>query len=933
MVRRFRVPLGPAGLLAAAFLGGAVLGAQPRPESASRPVNASDDPILREFVWRSIGPASMGGRVDDIEAVPSDPSTIYVGYATGGVWKTTNMGTTWTPIFDDYPVSSIGDIAIAPSNPNIIYVGTGESNNRQSSTSGDGVYKSVDGGKTFTHVGLEDTHHISRIVVDPKDPNVVYVAAMGHLFGPNRERGLFKTTDGGKTWTNTKVIDEYTGFTDVVMDPRDNRVLYAASYQRQRTPWGFNGGGPGSGIWKTTDAGKSWTRLTGHGLPDAPVMGRIGLAVAPSNPRIVYAQIELVPPPSAGRGGGPGQEPQEPQPPDPTRSGLWRSDDAGRTWRIVSNTNNRPMYYSQVRVDPANPDIVYTMGAQLYKSTDGGKTFRTLSGYGHGDHHAMWINPRNGRHIILGNDGGVNISWDEGATWDYINTMPVGQFYAIGVDMRKPYYVCGGLQDNGSFCGPSRTRNPAGITNADWYRVGGGDGFYNLIDPTDPNIVYTESQNGNMSRLDLRTGERVTIRPRPRTPGRGGPPGQPSNVVPEPAPGEVYRFNWSTPIALSPHDPATIYTGAQRFFKSTNRGDTWTASEDLTKRIDRNTLPIMGVPGDQPMASKHDGTATYGTITTLAESPSRRDLIWVGTDDGNVQVSLDGGRTWTNVAPNIPGPKGNYQVSRVEPSRFDPATCYVAIDNHRNDDWNPYVFVTRDYGKTWQSITSNLPRGNVNVIREDPKNPNLLYVGTEFGLYISLDGGREWKRFMTGLPTVRVDDLLVHPRENDLIVGTHGRSIYILDDITPLQQFGPHVAAADVHLFDVRPGTLWLTDTTLSRVNTGTKRFAAPNPPVGTAISYYLRAAAGEVTITITDLEGKTVRTVRGPGRAGISRVQWDLRADPPPRPADAPPLPPGTPPPPGPLVRPGTYLVKLAAAGKELVKPVIVEEDRWFQR
>ena len=581
------------------------------------------------------------------------------------------------------------------------------------------------------------------------------------------------------------------------------------------------------------------------------------------------------------------------------------------------------MYYSQIRVDPTNPDIVYTMGASFYKSTDGGKTFGTVRGMGHGDHHAMWINPRNANHLMLGNDGGFNISWDQGATWDFINTMAVGQFYAVAADMRRPYVVCGGLQDNGSWCGPSATRTGGGLANFDWYRIGGGDGFYVQIDPTNFNTVYVESQQGNMRRLDLATGESTAIRPRGPTPARENQPAQAGNVVPAPPAGEQYRFNWNTPIRLSPHDPRTVYTGANRFFKSTDRGDTWTASEDLSKQIDRRTLPIMGIAGDQPMASKHDGQSNYGNITTLAESPSRPGLIWIGTDDGHVQVSQDGGATWTNVTGNIPGPKANYQVSRVEPSHVAPETCYVTIANHRNDDWNPYVFVTRDLGKTWQALAAGLPAGNVNVIHEDPRNPNLLYLGTEFALYVSLDGGRQWKRFMNGLPTVRIDDILVHPRDNDLIVGTHGRSPYIIDDITPLEQMTAAVAGAAAHLFDVRSAVLWKTDTELGRNNGGSKRFRADNPPGGTAISYVLaRAASGDVKLTITDLAGKAVRTLTGPAATGLHRVQWDLRGEPIPPPPDAGP---DAQPRPGPLVEPGTYLVTLSAGGQEQVKSVIV--------
>src|SRR5262245_61586894 len=636
--------------------------ASPRPSPTPTPINWSTDPMLKRFVWRGIGPASMGGRVDDIAAVESNPYIVYVGFATGGVWKSTNSGTTFQPIFDIYSTASIGDIAVAPSDPNVVWVGTGEANNRQSSSFGDGIYKSIDAGKTFTRMGLEDSQSIARIVIDPKDPNTVYVAVLGHLFGPNKERGIYKTVDGGKTWANVKFIDEDTGFTDLAMDASDSKTLYAASYQRRRTSFGFNGGGPGSGIWKTIDAGKTWKKLEGGGLPEG-LLGRIGLDVSRSNPNILYAQMEVGA--SVGAGGeeptpgGPAPSPSPspsasaspaasptPTPIDPKKPGVWRSDDKGKTWRIVSNENNRPMYYSQIRVDPKNPETVYVGGLNFSKSTDGGKTFRSLQqGIAHSDNHAIWINPGNSDNLMVGNDGGLNVSYDQGATWEFVNTIPAAQFYAIGVDMRKPYYVYGGLQDNGSWGGPSQTRSlQAGITNADWYRVGGGDGFYAQVDPTDYNIVYAESQGGAMQRLDLRTGRSVSIRPRgvPRRPGgRGGqssaspspgaspsPEASPtpdtqaqlaafaaaqgfggfggagnlaSNVVPTPPANEVYRFYWNTPLYLSPHNPRVIYAGGNRLFRSMDRGDTWTATIDLTKQIDRNTLPIMGVPGKDPM--------------------------------------------------------------------------------------------------------------------------------------------------------------------------------------------------------------------------------------------------------------------------------------------------------------------------------------------
>ncbi len=952
---------------------------------AARPViNQSDDPLLKAFRFRSIGPASMGGRIDDFAVVESDPSTIYIGFATGGVWKTTNNGTTWTPIFDTYPVCSIGALAVDQRNPDILWVGTGEANNRQSSSFGDGIYKSVDGGKTFAHMGLEDSQSIARIVIDPKDSNIVYVAVLGHLFGPNPERGVYKTVDGGKTWTAVKVIDADTGFTDIVIDPFDSKTLYAASYQRRRVPWGFNGGGPGSGVWKSADAGKSWTRIAGNGFPEG-MLGRIGLSAARSKAGVLYAQIEVGASPGTGAnvgpdgkeavagargggggGGGGGQRGaaagQPPPPPDPKKSGVWRSDDRGKTWKLMSNNNDRPMYYSQIRVDPTNDQIVYTCGAPFHKSVDGGKTFKVVQGIAHTDHHALWIDPKNPKHIIIGNDGGLDVSYDQADTWEFVNTVPVGQFYAISADMRKPYYVYGGLQDNGTWGGPSATRSSEGITNAEWFRVGGGDGFYTQADPTDWSTIYVESQDGAVQRVDLRGGRPTSIKPRAAAAARppqgqrgqaGGaatagqapavaPAGpataafamaQRGNILPAPPEGTQYRFFWNTPILLSPFNPRTVYIGANELFRSYDRGDTYLGSPDLTKNISRFVRPIMGVPGDAPMASKHDGAGAFSSIVTISESAAMPGVIWVGTNDGNVQVSRDGGQTWKNVVDNVPGVPKETHVSRVEASHFDAATCYVSFDGHRTDDMKPYVFVTRDYGQTWKALASNLPAvGNVNVIKEDPKSKNLLYLGTEYGFYVSLNGGAEWKRFMNGMPTVRIDDVMVHPRDNDLIVATHGRSIYILDDITALQDLSDEVMKEDAHLFDVRPGTEWKTDITLSRSIGGAKNFAGENPAPGVAISYYLKAAAaGDVKLTISDYSGKVIRTFEAPKTAGLNRVQWDFRLTPVAggqgrgggggRGGFG-----------GQVVEPGAYLATLSVGGKTYATKVEVLEDEFGQ-
>jgi photosystem II stability/assembly factor-like uncharacterized protein len=897
------------------LLGGAALVAQtsPQPEPhLPAPVNQSDDPLLKPFVWRSIGPANIGGRVDDIAVDESNPSTFYIGFATGGIWKTTNNGTTWAPIFDRYPVSSIGDLALAPSNPKILYVGTGEANNRQSSSFGAGVYKSTDAGATFEYVGLKETQSIARVVVHPADPDIVYVAAVGHLFGPNRERGLYKTSDGGNTWVNTKFIDEDTGFTDVVMDPSNPNVLFAASYQRRRQPWGFNGGGPGSGLWKTTDGAKTWTKLTGRGLPANPVLGRIGLDIARSKPSTIYASIEVGPSGGtgagvnddgtlarAGQGRAGGGRGAAPPPPDPGKSGIWRSDDSGRTWKFLSNQGDRWMYYSQIRIDPTNPEIAYQGGAPFFKTIDGGNTWRQVGGIPHSDHHAIWINPKDNRHILLGNDGGRAVTYDQGETWEYVNTMALGQFYGISADMRKPYFVCGGLQDNGSWCGPSATRSANGIVNSDWFRIGGGDGFYTQNDPTDWSVLYWETQDGNTNRTDLRAGRATNIRPRPSgATGRGAgaqlaPPVagasglQPapaagaagrSNVVPPPPPGTMYRFYWSTPFILSPHNPRTIYLGAERLFRSYDRGDTWTASPDLTRNIGRNDRPIMGVAGSAPMASKHDGAASYSNIVTVAESPVVPGVLWAGTNDGNVQVSRDGGATWKNVADNVPGVPKEAHVSRIEASYFDASTAYASFDAHRTNDHRPYIFVTTNLGETWTSISSTLPEGNVNVVKADPKNRNLLYAGTEYGFYISLNGGASWKRLMNGLPTVRVDDVLVHPREHDLILGTHGRSLWIMDDISALQQLSDETMKTEAALLDIRPATAWLTDIQKAILVEGAKHFRGQNPPRGTAISYWLGSApAGDVRIAISDVTGREIRVIEGTRTAGLNRVQWDL--------------------------------------------------------
>jgi photosystem II stability/assembly factor-like uncharacterized protein len=891
--------------------------------------------------YREIGPAVMGGRIADLAVVESKPQIFYVGTASGGLWKTTNHGTTWEPIFDDQPTASIGDVTLAPSNTNVIWVGTGEPQNRQSSPWGNGVYRSTDAGRTWQHVGLENTHHIGRIVVHHTNPQVAYAAAVGHLWGPNPERGVYRTRDGGVTWELVLFVDEHTGAIDLAMDPSDPNTLFAAMYQRQRTGWGFNGGGPGSGIYRTTDGGRTWQELT-KGLPEGD-MGRIGLDIYRGDGNLVLAVIEAdARDPSRGFGSqGPASE---------RKSGVYRSTDRGETWEKISDTNPRPMYYSQIRIDPTDPERVYVLGTQLMVSDDGGKTFRSDGAEEiHVDHHALWIDPNDSDHLIIGNDGGVAASFDRSGHWRMYDNLAIGQFYQVGVDMRDPYYVCGGLQDNSSWCGPNRTLNTYGIKNDDWIDVWGGDGFFNLIDPTDHTIIYTESQGGNLGRVDLITAEGTRIRPVAR----------PLAGQEEEEDDRSFRFNWNAAIAISAHDPATILFGGNVLFKSTDRGVTWQEiSPDLTKQIDRKELEIMGVLGSEPMVSANDGISTYGNITAIGESPLNADLIYVGTDDGNVQVTQDGGSTWADLTSRIRNLPERTYVSRIVSSRFVEGRVYVTFDGHRNNDYSPYAYVSEDYGQRWQAIADGLPHGwSVNVIAEHPNNENLLVLGNEVGVYLSIDRGDGWVRLKNNLPTVPVDDIVIHPRDNDLVVGTHGRSIWIMGDITPLEQLTQELLASSAHVFPVQSATMfslaggwpfWHAD------------YAAPNPPVGATIRYYLKdklteqeAPVAEETssngsgpnmqgpnrqgpsrsnddikakLVIVDSDGETVRALEGSGDPGIHEITWDLRLAPPYQAQGSQSRFGGAPR--GPRVLPGTYSVQLQVNGQTYSEQFEVHGD-----
>ncbi|HKG94452.1 MAG TPA: hypothetical protein VKA84_21240 [Gemmatimonadaceae bacterium] len=907
-------------------------------QSAQQPSATLDSATVAAFRWRPVGPANMSGRITDVEVDPRNTKVFYVAAGAGGIWKTINNGVTFFPVFDRERVISMGDIAVAPSNPDIIYAGTGEEDSRNSISPGGGIYKSTDGGMTWKLTGLEATQTVGRIVVHPTDPNVVYVAALGAIWNTNRERGLYKTTDGGQSWQNVKFISDRAGFVDVVMHPNDPNTLWAASWERIRTPYSLKSGGPGSGLWKTIDAGKTWSEVKGGGWPTT-TKGRIGLALSPSNPQIMYAWAEADTNPNPLKKG---------EKPDTTKrqklnSGIYRTADGGATWALMQRNEGdaRPFYYSQVRVDPKNPDRIYWMSSVFRFSDDGGKTARRGALSIHTDWHAMWIDPNDPDHFIIADDGGVAVTYDKGGTYDFLNTMALGQFYAVSYDMQKPYRVCGGLQDNGSWCGPSRTASRFGIMNEDWFNVGGGDGFYTAQDPTDPNVIYSESQGGRISRLDVGSGRRVSIRGGGFGRGRGmfedslivarGDTAQPETpaVTRELArlrekarldSTSQMRFNWNTPYFLSGHAPTTVYAGGNRVIKSTDRGDHFfPISPDLsirdTAKIRVSTSETGGVTAD------NTGAETFGTITTLAESPIRPGILWAGTDDGNVWVTHNDGGAWEDVTARFPGvPKGTY-VTRVTPSAFDTAAVYVTFDGHRTGDFKPYVYASTDFGKTFRAIANNLPTGGpdfVHVITEDPANRDLLFLGTDVGAYVSVTRGASWQKFMTGLPTVPVHDLKVHPRDRELIAATHGRSIWIVD-VAALEQMTDSVLRKPAHLFASRPAYQY--SQTFQQAWNGNKVFQVDNPPFGGAITYRVagtptaepranadgsaqgsdgdapspggesgEASAGRrgpagrgaardtARIVITNVAGDTVRVLTGPAGPGVHRVTWDLR-------------------------------------------------------
>ncbi|MCY7379351.1 MAG: hypothetical protein LH467_08465 [Gemmatimonadaceae bacterium] len=865
------------------------------------PAQQLDSTLLTAFRWRPVGPANMGGRVTDVEGIPSPSKTFYVAAAAGGVWKTTNAGTTFRPVFDNERVASLGDLASAPSDTNVVYLGTGEEDSRNSISPGGGVWKTTDGARTWKFMGLAETQQIARIVVDPRDANVVYVAALGHAWGPNRERGLYKSTNGGTTWELVKFISDKAGFVDVQLDPGNPDVVWASSWERVRGPYFLYSGGAGSALWKSTDAGKTWAEVKGGGLPET-TKGRMNFDISRSNPKMIYLMIEAD---TVMNGKSDKSVKGQVRP-----SGLYRSTDGGATWEKRNSANVRPFYYSQVRVDPRNPERVYFTSTPVLFSDDGGKTSRTATQGIHVDHHAMWIDPNDPEHFIVGNDGGVAVTWDRGGNYDNVNTMPLGQFYAVSFDMAVPYRVCGGLQDNGSWCGPSR-RKQGPITNSMWFNVGGGDGFYTAQDPTDANTVYSESQGGNMNRVNLVTGERTsltkpgwrnryrqfedsiivtrgdTLQPTPRDAQR-----RVDDLRRRAAADSTewdIRFNWNTPFFLSPHNSSVFYAAGNKVLKSTARGDSLIPiSPDLTTRdplkIRISTQTTGGITPD------NTGAETHSTSTTVAESPVRPGLLYAGTDDGNVWLSRNDGAAWENLTSRFPGVPKNTYVSRIEPSGTDSSVFYVAFDGHRTNDFTPYLYMTSDYGRTFRSIASNLPTGGpdfVHVVREDPVNPKLLFVGTDVGVYASMDRGGSWRKFMNGLPTVPVHDLRIHPREHELIAGTHGRSIWIVD-ITPLEQMTD--GARGVTLFAPKVAHQY-GQAVVEGQAVGHKIFEAPSPAYGADLWYRLTGGSrtDRTTLVISDASGDTIRTLTGPGGPGLHKVTWDFRGKAPKTPALSP--------------------------------------------
>jgi photosystem II stability/assembly factor-like uncharacterized protein len=855
--------------------------------------------------YRLVGPPA-GGRVSRVAGVPGDPLTCYAATASGGVWKSADGGVSWKPVFDDQPTSSIGSIAVAPSDPNVVYVGSGEANIRGNVEQGDGIYKSTDAGKTWQHVWKQDGQ-IGTMAVHPKDPDIAYAAVLGKPFGPNPERGVYRTRDGGQTWEKVLAKDPDTGASDVALDPSNPRIVFAGLWQARRRPWELVSGGPGSGLYVSRDGGDTWKQLTGNGLPEG-IWGKVGVAVAPSDPRRVYALVEA------------------------EKGGLFRSDDGGETWSLASAhraLRQRAWYYTTLTVDPRNPDVVWFPQVPMLKTVDGGKTIRSVKGIHHGDHHDAWIDPLDPRRMITANDGGVDVSADGGETW-HAPMLPISQFYHVATDSSVPYRVFGAMQDLGTASGPSNSLSSAGIRHGDWHTVGGGEAGHAVADPSDPDVVYAGEYFGILTRYDRRTRQARNVSVWPDNPSGHG------------ASFPRYRFQWTAPIAVSPHDPKTVYHGANVLFRTRDGGETWTAiSGDLT----RDDKTKEGWSGG-PITGDNTGAEYYGTIFAVAESPREKGLLWVGSDDGLVHVTRDGGATWVNVTANLPGLPEWGTVTTIEPSPFDAAVAYLVVDAHRLDDPRPFLWKTADYGKTWRSLAAGMPRDvYLHAVREDPKKKGLLFVGTETGVSYSPDDGATWKELRLNLPTVAVHDLVV--KDDDLVIGTHGRSIWILDDLTALREWSKGVAAQGAHLFTARPAVRWRYDGPISSQVKG----PGQNPPVGAVFHYWLKDdPKGDVSLEILDGTGTVIRRLTSrkvvpetpkddpdPGedepekkalskKAGLQRAVWDLRHE------GAPKIKPAKidsgNPAEGPMALPGTYTARLTVDGQVITTPVEVRLD-----
>jgi len=889
---------GLGALLALAFSG-----IQPPPVALAQTL---DEDHLSAFQYRSIGPTRQSGRFVDFAVPLQEPGTFYAAAASGHLWKTVNNGITFEVLFENEDVYSIGDIAVAPSDPDILYLGSGEANNSRSTYWGDGVYKSTDAGETWTHLGLPESHHIGRIVVHPSNPDVVYVAALGHLYSENPERGLYKSTDGGRSWDQVlapEVEGETIGVVDVAMDPTNPEVLYAATFDKVRVPFSYDLGGPGSRVYKTTDGGENWEMLT-NGLPQG-MLGRIGVDIYLRDPNIVYLTIE-----NANKEGMSDEERYQELMNHESSQGMiggeiYRSDDAGASWRKMNpdslDIGGRPgYYYGQIRIDPNDPDVLYVLSVSTMKSEDGGATWDTRAlGFG-GDDHALWIDPEDSDHMLLGYDHGLGVSWDGGENWYHPDNQSLAQLYAVGYDMSRPYRVAGGLQDNGSHLGPSTKASGGPIRFEDWWRVGGGDGMYNEFGCND-RYLFNESQFGPIRRLDLWTGESESIR----------------YQDPE------LRFNWNAPILVSPHDCNVVFHAANKLLRSDDMGDSWEViSDDLTK-ADPATL-TTGKGGD--------GNIQYATLTTIDESTLQAGLIWVGSDDGNVQVTQDGGESWTLVNDNIPN-NPEYWVSRVEAGHHDPGTAYVSFTGMRRDDFGAFIYKTTDFGQTWTDITGNLPEEPVNVIREHHQNPDLLFAGTDFAVYVSLDGGGSWTRMKNNMPTQPAYDMKIHPRENDLIVATHGRGIYITD-VSALAQATAEALQQEAFFFQPESKVRWIgTDFT----NYASDNFNGESEPEAIPFYYWLEEDAGG-PVTFAVLQGNTtIATLEGSGEAGIQKVEWGMDKPRPLTPEQeeqlreraarfgmpfrAPSSPAGI----------GEYTVVMSVNGREMSRTVSILRDEWW--